>query len=675
MTSAPTGTADRRRATASARARRGPTAPSRCAASSRTPPTCGPTACCGARPCAARIPRARIRGIDTAAALAVPGVYAVLTHEDVPGAKRYGLEHRDQPVLADDQVRYQGEPVALVAADHPETARRAAALIVVAYEVLAPVTDAAGGGPSRGRAAAPGRQHRAARPVRARRPVGRPPPWSWSPASTRSACRTRRSSARSRGWRCRPRTAASTCTSRPSGCTSTGAGRRVPRPATRTVRLTLAGVGGAFGAREDLSMQVHACLLALRTGRPVKMVYSREESFFGHVHRHPAWMRYEHGADRDGRLVYVRAESCSTAVPTPRARRRSSPTPRRSASARTRYPTCAIDATGPTPTTRRAARCAGSARCRPLRVRVADGPAGRGVGLDPVEIRVRNAMAEGDRIATGQVVDSRRSGGRDAAPGAGPAAPAPTGPRTSRSLPGGVGQHHPRRGRAARRRVRGRHQERLLLGGLRRLLHRPGAVEVVGGEPVVMVHTAAAEVGQGLVTVQAQIARTELGVEQVASRPPTPGRLGGLVVGVAADLHDRGAVQAACRAVAAELLARASTAWPARRELVRSRTVTWSARPAAGSPGRRAGRRRRPSRRPSSGGTGRPRRWTPDRAGRRPRAVRLRRAPGHRRRGHRTGPGEGGGARHRAGRRAGDQPRRGRSGRSTAAPRRASGWR
>ena len=73
------------------------------------------------------------------------------------------------------------------------------------------------------------------------------------------------------------------------------------------VRLTLAGVGGAFGAREDLSMQVHACLLALHTGRPVRMVYGREESFFGHVHRHPAWMRYEHGANRDGRLVYVKA--------------------------------------------------------------------------------------------------------------------------------------------------------------------------------------------------------------------------------------------------------------------------------------------------------------------------------------------------------------------------------
>src|SRR5260370_33036824 len=55
-------------------------------------------------------------------------------------------------------------------------------------------------------------------------------------------------------------------------------------------------------------MHVHACLLALHTGRPVKMSYNREESFFGHVHRHPATMYYEHGANRDGRLVYVRAE-------------------------------------------------------------------------------------------------------------------------------------------------------------------------------------------------------------------------------------------------------------------------------------------------------------------------------------------------------------------------------
>ena len=84
---------------------------------------------------------ARIRAIDISAAVSMPGVHAVLTHADVPGEKLYGLEFRDQPVLAIDRVRYFGEPVALVAAEHPEQARRAAEAIVVDWEPLEPVTD------------------------------------------------------------------------------------------------------------------------------------------------------------------------------------------------------------------------------------------------------------------------------------------------------------------------------------------------------------------------------------------------------------------------------------------------------------------------------------------------------------------------------------------------------
>jgi CO/xanthine dehydrogenase Mo-binding subunit len=73
------------------------------------------------------------------------------------------------------------------------------------------------------------------------------------------------------------------------------------------VRLVLGGVGGAFGAREDISLQVHTALLAMQTSRPVKMQYGREESFFGHVHRHPAqiWMR--HHATAAGRIVKIEA--------------------------------------------------------------------------------------------------------------------------------------------------------------------------------------------------------------------------------------------------------------------------------------------------------------------------------------------------------------------------------
>src|SRR5215207_11124095 len=87
-------------------------------------------------------PRARIRGLDLSAARAVRGVRAVLTAADVPGEPLYGLERADQPVLAMDEVRYHGEPVAVVAADDPDVARRAAALVAVDWEELPAVTDA-----------------------------------------------------------------------------------------------------------------------------------------------------------------------------------------------------------------------------------------------------------------------------------------------------------------------------------------------------------------------------------------------------------------------------------------------------------------------------------------------------------------------------------------------------
>src|SRR5207249_3368743 len=87
-------------------------------------------------------PYARIKAIDISAARAMPGVHVVLTHKDVTGRNLYGLEIKDQPVLAHDFVRYWGEAVALVAADHPEQARRAAQALKVDYEVLKPITDA-----------------------------------------------------------------------------------------------------------------------------------------------------------------------------------------------------------------------------------------------------------------------------------------------------------------------------------------------------------------------------------------------------------------------------------------------------------------------------------------------------------------------------------------------------
>src|SRR3712207_4316286 len=169
------------------------------------------------------------------------------------------------------------------------------------------------------------------------------------------------------------------------------------------VRLILSGVGGAFGGREDLSMQVHACLLALNTGRPVKMMYNREESFFGHVHRHPARMRYEHGATRDGELVYVKARivldggayaSSSTAVCSNAASFACGPYD---------VPNTLIDTyvvyTNNPPCG--AMRGFGAVQTCFAHEAQMDKLA-KELGMDPVELRVQNAIEPGDRLPFGQ---------------------------------------------------------------------------------------------------------------------------------------------------------------------------------------------------------------------------------------------------------------------------------
>jgi CO/xanthine dehydrogenase Mo-binding subunit len=221
-------------------------------------------------------PRARIRAVDLTGALRLPGVAAVLTHDDVPGQKTFGLEAEDQPVLAVDEVRYQGEPVVIVAADHPETARRAAAAIAVEYEVLAPVTDAEAALLPGAAPIHPGGN--LVRHVRIRRGDPHAPADIVVSGSYEVGMQDQAFLGPESGL---------AVPSEDGGIELFVATQwlHVDQAQIATslglpgekVRLVLAGVGGAFGAREDLSMQIHACLLALHTGRQVKMVYSREE--------------------------------------------------------------------------------------------------------------------------------------------------------------------------------------------------------------------------------------------------------------------------------------------------------------------------------------------------------------------------------------------------------------
>jgi xanthine dehydrogenase D subunit len=510
-------------------------------------------------------PRAVIESIGIGAALRVPGCRTVLTHADVPGRKVHGLEIADQPVLAADQVRYQGEPVALVAADHPETARRAAAEIKVSYRVLDPVTDAQ-------LALQPGaaRVHdggNVVRHVKIRR--GDPD----------AAAEVVVSGEYQVGMQDQAPLGPESGLAVPAGDggvdlfvatqwlhadrAQVAASLGLPE---ELVRITLAGVGGAFGAREDLSMQVHACLLALHTGKPVKMVYSREESFLGHVHRHPATLRYEHGAAAGGRLVYVKADivldggayaSSSTAVAANAATLGVGPyeVPNVHLDCRAVYtnnPPCG------------AMRGFGAVQACFGYESQMDKLAAR-LGLDPVELRLRNAIREGSVMPTGQVVDSaapvaellRRVRSR-------PLPPAAAGSGADlRGLPGGVSN--------------ATHGEGVVRGvgygvGIKNVCFSEGfddyatarvRLRLIGGEPAAEVHTASAEVGQGLVTLQEQIARTELGVAMVQVAPAdTSVGSGGSSSASRQSYMTGGAVRAACEQVRERLLARARTRFP-----------------------------------------------------------------------------------------------------------------
>ncbi|WP_236794081.1 molybdopterin cofactor-binding domain-containing protein [Amycolatopsis sp. GM8] len=496
-------------------------------------------------------PYARIKGIDLTEAVAVQGVYAVLTHEDVPGVNRYGLEHADQPVLAVDVVRYQGEPVALVAADHPETARRAMKRIKVEYEVLEPVTDVVKAVSGEGARLHPGGNIVRHVPIRHGNPnataevvvtgsyeVGMQDQAFLGPESGLAI------PAEDGGVDLFVATQWLHVDQR-----QIVAALGLPE---EKVRLTLGGVGGAFGGREDLSIQVHACLLALRTGKPVKMVYNREESFYGHVHRHPATLHYEHGADRDGRLVYVKARIYLDGGAY------ASSTPAVVANAATLgvgpydVPNVSIDCWGtytnnpPCGAMRGFGAVQAGFAYESQMDRLAEA-----CGLDPVEVRLRNAMSEGSVLPTGQVVDS-------AAPvaellrrlTAKPLPPAPLEERDLRTLPGGVSNTT--------------HGEGVVRGvgyavGIKNVCFSEGfddystarvRLEVVGGEPAATVQTAACEVGQGLVTVLQQIVRSELGVERVTILPmdTTIGNAGSTSASRQTYVTG-GAVRAACLAV------------------------------------------------------------------------------------------------------------------------------
>ncbi len=491
----------------------------------------------------ARSPHAHalIGTVDISEALTMPGVHAVLTHLDVPGAKTYGLEFADQPVLAIDRVRYFGEPVAIVAAEHPEQARRAAERIKVSYDPLEPVVD----------------------PERAteQQPIhdGRPTAGHGFRDDLRpNVVRTiviRHGD---------PDAEAEVIV---SGVYELGiqdqaflgpeSGLAIPDAeggvdvyvATQwlhvdrdqmapclglepeQVRIHLAGVGGAFGGREDLSMQIHASMLALHTSRPVKMVYNREESFVGHIHRHPAKIWMEHRARCDafacGPYAVENALVECTCV-------------------YTNNPPCG------------AMRGFGAVQSCFAHEAQMDKLAAE-LAIDPVELRLRNALAPGDSLPTGQKITGSFPAAEVIRRAA--ALPVPEAeelPRDALRLPGGSG--NTTRGEGVKRGVG-------FAVGFKNVCYSEGfddstaaRVRLTGTDDgmVAEVHCAAAEVGQGVVNVILQTARTELDLDDVVLGSATTGTVGSAGSASASRMTwmAAGAVQLVCRAAKDELARR-----------------------------------------------------------------------------------------------------------------------
>jgi CO/xanthine dehydrogenase Mo-binding subunit len=443
---------------------------------------------------------ARIRDIDTSGAARIDGVCAVLTHDDVPGSEFFGIEVVDQPVLALDVVRHVGDVVAIVAAESEAAAREAVMRIHVEYEPLEAIVDpeqsqdfvrriviTRGDPDARGDVVVSGTysigmQDQAFLGPEAAMAI----PDGTGGVDIHAASQ----------WLHGDRDAIAPCL-----------GLDPER-----VRFHLAGVGGAFGGREDLSVQLHSALLALETGRPVRFVYEREESFNGHPHRHPALVWAEHRADRDGTLVCARVRILLDGG----AYTSSSPTVLANAAAFCcgpyRIPNAAIEAdcvytNNPPAGAMRGYGAlqgcfAGEAQMDKLAA---------ALELDPVELRLRNALEPGEVMVTGERAPHSfpvREVIRRCVELEPPRARVPELPGVVRGIGFAIGMKNV--GPAAG-------------------IDDSAAVRIVvhGGEPPrAEVHCAIAEVGQGIATVVVQVARSELGVDDVRLAPHTTTSVG-----------------------------------------------------------------------------------------------------------------------------------------------------
>jgi aerobic-type carbon monoxide dehydrogenase small subunit (CoxS/CutS family) len=252
---------------------------------------------------------ARIVSIDTSAAEAMAGVEAVITSADVPGVDGFGVFVHDQPVMAKGKVRYVGEAVAAVAAEDELTAKRAAASIKVVYEALPAIFDpdeAMKAGSSVVHDYAPDNvtKHIPIRKGDAEKAFAACDLVIENTYETQQVEHAYLEPEAGLAWVDHDGVVTVLSPSQNITHHRHMLARIIAKPINK-VRFIMSPVGGGFGGKEDMIYQGMLALLAMKTGKPVRLVFTREESIATTAKRHPARIHYRSGFMRDGRLKAI----------------------------------------------------------------------------------------------------------------------------------------------------------------------------------------------------------------------------------------------------------------------------------------------------------------------------------------------------------------------------------
>lgn len=358
-----------------------------------------------------RLAHAKIKNIDIKLAKELNGVRAVLTASDIPGENRVGVlgdPFRDQPVLADEKVRFVGDPIAIVAADSEKIAEKALDLIKVDYEELTPVFD-----PVLAMVENAPKIHKGSNILNHRvirsgdidkafasadviiEGTYKTPFYEHAYLEPEAGIGKKDENGDVIVW---------AGTQFPSNVMEEVA--RVLGVSISKVRIIQTVTGGGFGSKLDMSVHCHIALLAFKTGKPVKLVYTRPESIIASTKRHPFFMKYKTGATKEGELVAIDAEIIGD--------------------------TGAYASFGPAVLTRAAVHAAGPYNIPNVKINayavytnnpICGAMRGFGVmqvaiahesqmdilaeqlGMDPIELRLKNSFKLGSRTPTGQLLE------------------------------------------------------------------------------------------------------------------------------------------------------------------------------------------------------------------------------------------------------------------------------